>query len=218
MARRGRHLSAWKNVAPSRDQLFQLKRTALLKEAARAFSARGYHDTSLDDVAKTLGVTKPALYYYVKNKQEILFECHMRALDLGDDAMEYAYRHGSTGRERVVLVFRRYIELITSEIGSCAILSELAALEPQNRTVITGRRRDFETKFMELLAEGMEDGSVRQVDPRTTVFFLMGAINWMIHWFRPDGDLKGDIMARHFADLLDHAIMQSALHHSPASA
>ena len=74
VAQRGRKPSAWKNVAPSRDQLFALKRTALLREAARAFSARGYHDTSLDDVAKTLGVTKPALYYYVTNKQEILFE------------------------------------------------------------------------------------------------------------------------------------------------
>ena len=216
MARRGRHLSAWKNVAPSRDQLFQLKRTALLREAARAFSARGYHETSLDEVAKTLGVTKPALYYYVKNKQEILFECHMLALDLGDEALEYALKHGSTGRERIVLICRKYIELITSEIGACAVLSEFAALEMKNRAVIARRRRDFEMKFGQLLADGIEDGSVREIDPRTTVFFFMGAINWMTQWFRPDGDLSGEIMARQFAELLDHAIKR-APHHSPAS-
>lgn len=217
MARRGRHLSAWKNVAPSRDQLFQLKRTALLREAARAFSARGYHDTSLDDVAKTLGVTKPALYYYVKNKQEILFECHMRALDLGDAAFEYASNQGGNGRERMVLVCRKYIELMTSETGSWAVLSEFAALEPKNRAVIAQRRDEFERRFRELLAEGMDDSSVREINAHITVFFFMGSINWMLQWFRPDGNLSGDIMARQFADLLDHAIMQPAPHHSPAS-
>ena len=84
MSRRDRQLAAWNDTVQTRDQQFNLKRTALLKEAARAFSSQGYHATSLDDVAKTLGVTKPALYYYVKNKQEILFECHMLSQDLGD--------------------------------------------------------------------------------------------------------------------------------------
>ena len=77
MSGRDRQLAAWNDTVQTRDQQFNLKRTALLKEAARAFSSQGYHATSLDDVAKTLGVTKPALYYYIKNKQEILFECHM---------------------------------------------------------------------------------------------------------------------------------------------
>ncbi len=206
MAQRGRKPSAWKNVAPSRDQLFALKRTALLREAARAFSARGYHDTSLDDVAKTLGVTKPALYYYVTNKQEILFECHMLAQDLGNVAYDYAVEHGTTGREKIVLVCRRYIELITSEIGSCAVLSEFAALEPKNRAVIAKRRDDFQKKFSELITEGIKDGSIREADPRMTVFFFMGAINWMTQWFRPDGDMSGEGIASVFSDLLEHAL------------
>lgn len=206
MAQRGRKASAWKNVAPSRDQLFSLKRTALLREAARAFSARGYHDTSLDDVAKTLGVTKPALYYYVTNKQEILFECHMLAQDLGNVAYDYALEHGKNGREKIVLVCRRYIELITGEIGSCAVLSEFAALEPKNRAVIARRRDDFQKKFSDIIAEGMADGSIRRTDPRMTAFFFMGAINWMTQWFRPDGEMSGEGIAGVFSDLLEHSL------------
>lgn len=206
MAQRSRKASAWKNVAPSRDQLFSLKRTALLREAARAFSARGYHDTSLDDVAKTLGVTKPALYYYVTNKQEILFECHMLAQDLGNVAYDYAVENGRSGRERIVLVCRRYIELITSEIGSCAVLSEFAALEPKNRAVIARRRDEFQKKFSELIDAGVRDGSIRAIDARMTVFFFMGAINWMTQWFRPDGKLSGEEIARTFADFLEHSL------------
>ena len=68
---RGRHASAWSSVVPSGDEQFALKRQALLKEAARAFSSNGYHSTSLLDVAKVLGVTKTALYYYVESKQQI---------------------------------------------------------------------------------------------------------------------------------------------------
>ncbi|MBP6816278.1 MAG: helix-turn-helix transcriptional regulator, partial [Burkholderiaceae bacterium] len=83
-AERGRGPAAWSNVVVSRDEQFRLKRNALLREAARAFSGRGYHNTSLDDVAAVLGVTKAALYHYVRSKQEILFECHMLSLDLGD--------------------------------------------------------------------------------------------------------------------------------------
>lgn len=207
---RGRHSSAWKNVAPSRDQLFQLKRTALLREAARAFSARGYHDTSLDDVAKTLGVTKPALYYYVKNKQEILFECHMLAQDLGEVALAHALEHGRTGRERIVLVCQKYIELVTGELGSFAVLSEYSALESKNRAIIGKRRDRFQKEFSQIIADGIKDGSVRGVDPRMTVFFFMGAINWMTQWFRPEGSLSGEDIALKFADLLDHAIRQPA--------
>lgn len=223
MVKRGRHSSAWKNVAPSRDQLFSLKRTALLREAARAFSARGYHDTSLDDIAKTLGVTKPALYYYVKNKQEILFECHMLSQDLGEVALEYARENGKDGRDKVVLLCRKYIELFTSEIGACAVLSEFAALEPDNRVVIGRRRDDFQAQFRELVAEGVKDGSIREIDARMTVFFMMGAINWMNRWFRPDGELSGEDIARQFADLFDHAITprlpdgEDALPRSPTS-
>lgn len=206
MAQRSRRSSAWKNAAPSRDQIFQLKRTVLLRETARAFTARGYRDTSLDEVAKTLGVTKSALYYYVKNKQEILFECHVLAQDLGDVALDHARKCGTDGRTRVVLFYQKYIELLTGELGSCAVLTEFSALEPENRAIIARRRDEFQVELSKLFAEGMEDGSIRETDPRMALFLFMGAVNWLTQWFRPEGELSGEIIARQFSDLLDAAI------------
>ncbi len=203
---RGRHSAAWKNVVLSRDQQFALKRAALLREAGRAFSAQGYHDTSLDDVAKTLGVTKAALYYYVKNKQEILFECHMQAQDLGETALQYSEQNGRNGREKILLLAQKYIELITGEMGSFAVLGEFDALDAENRTIIARRRDKFDRHFRRLVSDGIADGSIRSVDPKLTVFFFMGAINWMTRWFRPDGPQPGTEIAQHFADLLDKAI------------
>ncbi|WP_170984270.1 TetR/AcrR family transcriptional regulator [Rhodoligotrophos defluvii] len=206
MSRRGRHSGAWKNVVLSRDEQFALKRTALLREAARAFSARGYHQTSLVDVAQTLGVTKAALYYYVSNKQEILYECHMMALDFGEQALAHALQHGRNGREKVVLLTQRYLELLTSEIGSCAVLAEVNALEPENRDRVVKRRDDFDRRFRQLINEGIADGSLRNVDPKLTVFFFMGAANWLTRWFTPDGEKSGAAIAAAFSDLLDRGI------------
>ncbi len=193
---------AWRNVVASQDEQFALKRAALLREAARAFGERGYHATSLDDVAAALGVTKPALYHYVRGKEEILFECHMRSLDLGDRALTWARTHGRTGLEKTRLLARRYVEMVTGEMGHFGVLSEYDALEPEHRAIV-GRRRDrFDRAMRRLLAEGVADGSIRAIDPRLTVFFFMGAVNWMARWYRPEGPSSGADIAQAFDDLL----------------
>jgi len=205
-ARRGRHASAWKSVVLSREQQFSLKRAALLREAGRAFSLHGYHSTSLDDVAKTLDVTKAALYYYVKNKQEILFECHMMSLDFGEEAMKYSEEHGKTGLEKILLLVDRYVRTITSEMGSFAVLREYDALEPQNKAIVGKRRDKFDRAFRKLISEGMSDGTVRVVDPKLTVFFFMGSINWMTRWFTPEGPRSGEEIAKQLVDLVRGAL------------
>lgn len=201
MAKRRSQAAAWSNVVASRDEQFRLKRNALLREAAQAFSARGYHNTSLDDVAAALGVTKAALYHYVRNKQEILFECHMLSLDLGEQALEYARREGSTGFEKVVLVARRYLELMTSEIGRIAVLAEYDALDDDSKAVVRARRDEFEHALRGLIAAGIADGSIRPIDPKLAAFYFMGSVNWMTRWFRPDGEFGGEQIAASFADL-----------------
>ncbi len=205
-ARRGRHASAWKSVVLNREQQFSLKRGALLREAGRAFSLRGYHNTSLEDVAKTLDVTKAALYYYVTNKQEILFEFHMMSLDFGDEAMKYSEEHGKTGLEKILLLIDKYVKTITSEMGSFAVLGEYDALESQNKAIIGKRRDKFDRGFRKLISEGIADGTVRAVDPKLTVFFFMGSINWMTRWFTTEGPLTGEQVARQLVDLVEGAL------------
>ena len=120
--------SAWKVTVLSREEQYDLKRKVLIQEAARAFSTRGYHATSLADVARELGVTKGALYYYVKSKQDILFECHVNSIALGDRAIEHARSIDGSGFDSVVALARRYMELLVGESGPLAILMCLCAL------------------------------------------------------------------------------------------
>ncbi len=197
-ARRG----AWSDVVASQDEQFRLKRDALLREAARAFNARGFHNTSLDDVAAVLGVTKAALYYYVRSKQEILFECHMMAYDLGDEALAYARAHGRDGLERAGLVARRFIELYAGGMGRFAVMSEHDALDETQRAAVLARRDAFDRALRGLVEEGIADGSIRPVNAKLAVLFLMGAVNWMCtRWFRPDGPLSAAEIAAGFEDM-----------------
>lgn len=205
-ARRGRG-EAWRDVVAPQDEQFRLKRDALLREAARAFNERGYHGTSLDDVAAVLGVTKAALYHYVRGKQEILFECHMMAYDLGDQALVHARATGRTGLDRAGLAGRRFIELYTGEMGRFAVLSEHDALEPAQRAAVLARRDAFDRALRGFVEEGIADGSVRPIDPKLAVLFFMGAVNWMAtRWFRPDGPMSADEIAAGFEDLFVAAI------------
>src|SRR3978361_1927084 len=107
MAKKTKNLR-WTTVVPSPGEQYVLKRRALIREAGKAFSRKGFHNTSMNDVADVLNVTKPALYYYVKTKQEILYECHAYALDLGEQARAHAWATSNTPLERLSLLISNY--------------------------------------------------------------------------------------------------------------
>src|SRR5699024_5284978 len=96
------------------------------------------------------------------------------------------------GHDKVVLFCRRYIELITGEMGSFAVLAEFNALESEKRARVLKRRDEFEEIFKGIVRDGIADGSIREVDPKLACFFFMGAVNWMTRWFQPGGELTGD--------------------------
>ncbi|WP_322045003.1 TetR/AcrR family transcriptional regulator [Paraburkholderia sp. J67] len=177
----------WKSALPSREELQKLKKAALILEASRAFKEKGYHNVSLDDVAERLNVTKAALYYYVKGKRELLFETQSVALDLGDVALTEA-NHGKTGLEKVVLIVRKFILLVTDDSVLSLFVSPLDDLLPEHQDIVRQRRRAFDQHMRTIVQEGIEDGSISPCEPRLAVAWLMGAINWIPQWFSHDGD------------------------------
>jgi AcrR family transcriptional regulator len=195
-------LARWKNSLQTSDDIQKLKRDAVLREAGRAFSKHGYHNTSLDDVAHALGISKGTLYNYVRDKQEILFAFHQLAYDLSDRAFAIGRARGGSGAEVLRTIITHYIELLTGELGACGALMEVDALRPEDRAEAAKRRDTFERAFVAIIKEGIRDGSVRTVDPKLAVFTFMGAINWLPRWFTPGGRLPGKAVAEQMADLL----------------
>ncbi len=178
----------------------EVKRDAVILAAARAFREYGYHNTSLDDVAARLGVTKPTLYYYVANKEEMLFECFRAGLDRLASAFTAVRTPGACGRDRLGAVIRRYAEAITSEFGWCMVRAEDQDLSPEMGARIKVLKSGIDRGIRELIRDGIADGSIRECDPKITAFAIAGSLNWIAHWYRDSEALTPREIADRFID------------------
>lgn len=199
-------MATWKNAVPNRHRLHQLKREALLREAVSAFNQKGFHATTLDDIAATLGVTKAALYYYFPNKHALLFECFSEALRVAFMALKSARENGTTGLEKLQLTIEAYLTVALGELSQCVILTEEHALLPEHREVIFKQRDEFEGALRDFVREGMEDGSVIPCDPRLAIFSIYGAVNWVPKWFSHKGKWRAEQLASAMSELLCRSI------------
>ena len=193
-------MARWKNASHLNE--FQLKRDTVLRESGRIFNREGFHNTSLDDVANHLDVSKATLYNYVKDKQEMLFEFHKMALIIGDEAMEMARKVDANGAGKLRVAMREYIAMVTERLGGYGVIAELGALKPLDRQEIIAGRERFDKRFVSLLAIGVKDGSLRPIDPKMAVFAFMGALQTIPNWFSPNGRLSGAEVAERMTDLL----------------
>ena len=173
-----------------------------MREAGKAFGKRGYHNTSLDDVAVALGVSKGTLYNYVKDKQEILWEFHRQACEIGNRAFAEGRKINGTGADVLRAVLIHYVGHLAKELGVFGALVEIDALRPEDRAEAIQSRDDFERQFVALINAGIKDGSIRDVDQRIAVFTFMGAINWIGRWYSPAGRMSAEQVAKNVVEMI----------------
>jgi len=199
-------VTTWKNTAFSRDAVHEAKREALLREAAAAFNRQGYHATSLDDIARNLGVTKAALYHYFPNKTALLQAGFDKAMAVAFDSLENARRVGATGREKLRLTLSGYLEQLIGDLNCCVVLIEENALLPRERARLVHDRDRFEHALRDLVREGIADGSVVPCDPKLAIFAILGALNWVPKWFRETGPWSARQLTAALTGLFDRAL------------
>ncbi|MEV0349877.1 TetR/AcrR family transcriptional regulator [Nonomuraea sp. NPDC050680] len=162
---------------------------AILRTAVELFNRKGYDATSMGDLAKELGLTKPAIYHHVTSKEQLLSQALDDALDELTAVVTAASgdRAGATAYERLREVVRRSVEVLVAHQPSVTLLLrvrgnsgiELAALE---------RRRWLDDRLAALVAEAVAEGSLRDDVPPTLVSrLLFGMVNSLVEWYRPDG-------------------------------
>lgn len=180
----------------------EAKRMAILRAAARLFNERGFHTTSLDDVAASLGVSKPTIYHYLGNKEQVLLECLTLGLEKLFAAADEARAASGTGLDRLRSFLCRYAQVNIDDFGRCVILSADAALSPDGTAKLRAMKRRVDSALRALILEGMEDGSIAPTDPKIMAFTLAGAINWPAHWYKREGSTGPEEMACRIVDML----------------
>ena len=194
-------------VRRRRPRDHDLKRVAVVQAAARAFNERGYHNTSLDDIAAALGVTKPTVYYYVSNKEQLLFECFRTGLQRIRDAFHEAGRSDRPARERLSAVVRDYAQAIASEYGWCMVRAHEHDLGPALGREINALKSEIDQGIRRLLRDGMADGSIGACDARITAFAMAGALNGIAHWYRENRSMTAAEVADAFVAFFENGLL-----------
>jgi len=188
----------------NRDKQHAAKRQAVILAAAGAFTKRGYHNTSMLEIANTLGLSKAALYYYVTSKEEILYESHLMAYASMDNILDQARAVGGSGLEQLCAIFREFVTMLTQ--SGVSLLTDVDSLQGAWRDDVRARRDAIEKQVMRLVKLGQKDGTIEQGDPSLQMFFFMGALNWLNAWYEPNGRLSGEHIADHFTNQLCRGI------------
>ena len=171
----------------------QDRRAEIYRSAARIFHRKGYHATSINDIAATVGLTKAGLYYYIKGKQDLLFAIMGFAMDQLDEQVIEPARGVQDPQARLETIVGRHARLITQDSSALTILvNELEGLLPDDRADIIGRQRDYVDFIADTLAALRDEGKVSDLDPTVGAFSLVGMILWISRWYRADGRLDGD--------------------------
>jgi len=179
-----------------------MQRSDIIQAAAQIFRQKGYHGTSMQDIADAVHLQKASLYHHVSGKQEILVAILDRAIDLLVEDMQAVLEADLVPEDKLRQAMQTYVNRLTADVDlATVLLLEHRSLEDRLREAHIARRDRFEGFWRAMIREGMEAGAFRKVDARLTAFALLGVLNWMITWYRPDGSLSAGDIANQFADL-----------------
>ena len=183
------------------QQKRQRRRDEILQAALDAFRERGYHATTLDHIALRLGVRKTALYHYFPDKEAILYECHRASLGELDRILRGTSRLKSVA-ERLRAVVREHVRIMIETLQGSPLAFEVTTLSPARQNEIISARDRYERRLRRMIEHGIKDGSFRAVDPKLATFAILGAINWIARWYRPEGKSQAPEVGTEFADHL----------------
>src|SRR6059058_3577183 len=177
------------------------RRAELTRQAARLFAEKGYHGTSIGDLAEAMGVQKGSLYAHIESKQDLLYET-MRDGAAAFHAALDAIADELPATEKIRLALRSHLQVVADQLDVATVfVQEWRYLEGERREEIVGERRRYEERFRALFREGRELGELRaDLDDATAALLALSAANWAYTWLRAETDT--DELADRFTSLL----------------
>lgn len=201
-------MKAQKKSAPNNDRVAEIYRTA-----AQIILRKGYDATSVNDIANALGVTKAGLYHYISGKKELLFDIMNFGLDELDEEVAAPADRIADPEERLRFMIAAHARLVTRGQGAITILvDEITALTPAQSRKITRRKREYFDRLRDVLEELKRAGRLHDVNTTAAAFSLLGMINWLSRWFRPDGPLTAEQAADELSRIALHGLFRPEKH------
>jgi AcrR family transcriptional regulator len=190
------------SVEPSRrERKATERRLAILRAAAGVFRDRGYPNASMDEISERLDMAKGNLYYYFKNKQELLFFCQDHSLDRLIASARAAAALDASEDEKLRRVIVDHVVCVLDELDGASAHTELHALPPELRAQIIAKRDRYEALVRALVHAGIRSGAFVEADAKMATLALLGALNGATRWYRPGGGRAPASIGASFAAL-----------------
>jgi AcrR family transcriptional regulator len=189
-------------VRPRNADTSSATRVEILQSAACAFRKLGYHGATVEQIAAALHMKKGNLYYYFRNKEEILFACHQYSLDRLLGLLERTDPGTPGPDEKLHALIVSFVHTILDELHGTALFLDLEALTPAHLKAVIVRRDQFDRGMRRVIEEGIGSGTFASGSPKLLSFAILGAVNWIPRWYNPDGPASSEEIAETFAEYL----------------
>ena len=185
------------------------RREDVIREAAGLFDERGYHSTSMEDIASAVGLRKPTLYHYFGSKDEILHSIHDEFIELLIGRHERRVGTAMSPEQQVLEIMGDILELMETHRGHVRVFFEhWRELPAEQRDAIDAKRSRYEGFVRDSIQAGIDDGTFRELDTQLAVLAVFGVCNWAYQWYRSDGELRSREIAYAFWDMLMRGMAQ----------
>jgi len=178
------------------------RRMEILQAAGRIFRQRGFSDAGMREIAASADISPGNLYHYFKGKHEILFFCQDRALETMLAALATGEEGGEPAVDRLRQVLESHVMTILDDVAGTAAHLEIDALPEELRAAMVAKRDRYERGLRRLVTAVMEEKGLQAADARLITRAMLGALNWTVRWYRPQGPASARTVARSLIDYL----------------
>jgi AcrR family transcriptional regulator len=178
------------------------REAALRKTATRLFRERGFHATSMQDLAEALGMNRGSLYHYIESKDDLLWEIVSSALERLDARVRPEIESDAPAGERLRRAINAHLAFAAEHGDELALIQiELRALDDEHGREIIRRRDVYEAAWRRAVNDGIAAGELRAVNVTLATIAILSACNWFTQWYRSDGLLSAEEIGAVFAGL-----------------
>ncbi|HEU4965158.1 MAG TPA: TetR/AcrR family transcriptional regulator [Bacilli bacterium] len=174
----------------------------IAQAAVKLFERKGYHATSVQDIADEVGLQKGSLYHYISSKEDLLMQLAHRAISEFNMRLEKLLQSDMSSKERLHLALQSHVEAVTSNMEMATVLlREAFSLGADPSKVIQEATDKYLNLWTQVIEEGVASGEFRPVSGRMTALAILGSVNWVYRWYREGGGMTPEMVAEKFAEL-----------------
>lgn len=179
------------------------RRDEVVAVAERLFAQRGFHATSVRDIAEALQIKGGSLYAHIESKDDLLWEILCAAAGRFFKAVEPIVESDLVPIEKLRRVIAAHVRVVTGNLNAAAIYStEWRSLEANRRAEFLAKRDAYERMVRDLVAACIHEGTFAAVEEKFATLLILSSINWVYQWYRPDGPMTPDDIARKMTDMI----------------